>query len=172
MSSLTPWFQKRWSFEAVPTEAWPEILERLRGAPIRLAALVSEIPEDRLVAAPRDGDWTVQEHVGHLGDIESLFDGRLDDFLANEESLREADLTNRLTYEAGHTESDVLVLVEVFRDRRDAFVRRLVDLDAEVWGRTALHPRLKEPMRLLDSAIFQADHDNWHLARMRELSQA
>ena len=38
-------------------------------------------------------------------------------------------------------------------------------------GRTALHPRLQQPMRILDSAIFQADHDDWHLSRIRDLSR-
>jgi len=37
--------------------------------------------------------------------------------------------------------------------------------------RTALHPRLQQPMRVLDMAFFTAEHDDHHLARMTELSR-
>jgi hypothetical protein len=35
--------------------------------------------------------------------------------------------------------------------------------------RTAVHPRLQMPMRLVDWAYFVAEHDDHHLARIREL---
>jgi|GEM_PF-4393916 len=34
---------------------------------------------------------------------------------------------------------------------------------------TALHPRLKTPMRIVDLAYFVAEHDDHHLSRIREL---
>ena len=34
---------------------------------------------------------------------------------------------------------------------------------------TALHPRLKQPMRLMDLFLFVADHDDHHLAKISAL---
>ena len=34
---------------------------------------------------------------------------------------------------------------------------------------SALHPRLKTPMRTIDLFLFVADHDDHHLARITEL---
>ena len=43
---------------------------------------------------------------------------------------------------------------------------RLTDAD---FARTSIHPRLEVSMRLVDLCLFQADHDDYHLARIREL---
>ncbi len=41
--------------------------------------------------------------------------------------------------------------------------------NAETLGKTALHPRLKTPMRLIDSLYFVAEHDDHHLAIISNL---
>jgi hypothetical protein len=33
----------------------------------------------------------------------------------------------------------------------------------------AIHPRLNKPMRLVDMLFFQAEHDDYHLARISDL---
>ncbi|MCK4414213.1 MAG: hypothetical protein KAY32_11760 [Candidatus Eisenbacteria sp.] len=38
-------------------------------------------------------------------------------------------------------------------------------------ARTAIHPRLNQPMRVLDLMIFAAEHDDHHLVRITELLQ-
>ena len=38
-------------------------------------------------------------------------------------------------------------------------------------ARTALHLRLNIPMRLVDMILFQAEHDDYHLARSGELAR-
>jgi hypothetical protein len=35
-----------------------------------------------------------------------------------------------------------------------------------------LHPRLKQPMRLVDHLYFVAEHDDHHLATIREMMEA
>jgi len=37
--------------------------------------------------------------------------------------------------------------------------------------RAALHPRLQQPMRVLDLAFFVAEHDDHHLAHITRLIQ-
>ncbi len=52
---------------------------------------------------------------------------------------------------------------------RAEFVRALEDWDESRLSDTAIHPRLNQPMRLIDMAVFVADHDDHHLARMTEI---
>lgn len=42
-------------------------------------------------------------------------------------------------------------------------------VDSAVITLTALHPRLRVPMNLVDHAFFVAEHDDYHLTRITEL---
>jgi hypothetical protein len=42
-------------------------------------------------------------------------------------------------------------------------------MDETAAARTAHHPRLDRPMRVMDLAVFVAEHDDHHLARITEL---
>ena len=50
-----------------------------------------------------------------------------------------------------------------------ALLVRLETLDEAAFGRTLLHPRLKQPMRLVDHLYFVAEHDDHHLAKIWEM---
>ena len=56
-----------------------------------------------------------------------------------------------------------------FRRDRMALVGRLDALEPDDFARSALHPRLNQPMRLCDMMFFQAEHDDHHLATITEL---
>jgi hypothetical protein len=58
-----------------------------------------------------------------------------------------------------------------FRVARDNLVARLDDTVADDVERTALHPRLKRPMRLIDLCFFVAEHDDHHLAIVSRLAR-
>jgi hypothetical protein len=57
-----------------------------------------------------------------------------------------------------------------FRDARTKTIHRLAQLDDEMFGRIALHPRLHVQMRLVDLLFFTAEHDDYHLTRIAELA--
>ncbi|MFL5734009.1 MAG: hypothetical protein ACJ78Q_12520, partial [Chloroflexia bacterium] len=100
MITSTHWFEKEFDFN-LPVEAFPGVVERLRGTPARLEEMVRSYPPG--ILAMRDGDeWSIQEHIGHLSDLEELHEGRLDDYEAGGSVLKAADLQNRKTYEANH----------------------------------------------------------------------
>ncbi len=111
----------------------------------------------------------MQENAGHLLDLESLVMQRLDEYAASAETLHAADMSNRKTYEAGHNEVPISVILGSFRGQRQNVVERLDGFDGAMFSRTALHPRLGVPMRLVDMIFFQAEHDDYHLARISEL---
>ena len=137
----------------------------MRGTPVRLDELTKRLSRDVLTKRV-DDRWSIQEHVGHLLDLDELHDGRIDDYLSNSKILRPADLKNIKTHEAAHNSNSIKNLLNSFREVRSHFVDRLESLEGEVVSRIALHPRLDQPMRLVDMAFFTADHDDHHLAKL------
>ena len=168
MATELPWFERTFSFD-FPVEIYPDVIERFRGTPARLEERVRGVPRGVLTRREREGTWSVQENVGHLLDLESLWDRRLGDFLAGKPELSAADVTNRATHEAGHNEREIGELLAGFRAHRMRQVAALEGLRMEDFARTALHPRLKQPMRLVDAVTFVCAHDDYHLARIGEL---
>jgi uncharacterized damage-inducible protein DinB len=163
------WTDRTFRFDT-PEALFSVIVERLRGTPARIEDKVKALSPALLTQ--RDGDeWSIQEHIGHLVDLDELHAGRLDDFLNGAEVLRAADMTNRKTWEARHNERPIADLLAAFRREREAFVARLDAWDPDLLALTALHPRLRQPMRVLDMALFTAEHDDHHLARMTELAR-
>lgn len=169
MAAKLPWLQRRWQFDG-PLGVYPDVLERLRGVPARIEDKVAGLPADLLTR--RDGDtWSIQENIGHLLDLEPLMHARLDDYLAGSAVLRAADMSNRRTHDAKHNDRPIGELLRDFRRERESLCRRLDGLTESDFGRTAEHPRLKVPMRMVDWMLFTADHDDYHLARMTELKR-
>jgi len=144
------------------------MIERVRGTPARLEDHVKSIPAE--ILSRRDGErWSIQENAGHLLDIEALFSRRLDEYLAGAETLHAADMSNRKTFEADHNRANIESILSGFRRDRTELVQRFDDLSPETFAKLAHHPRLNMPMRLVDMIFFQAEHDDYHLARMSEL---
>jgi DinB superfamily len=167
MVPRTKWVERRFTFD-LPVGGFACVLERLRGTPARLEDLTRGLAPEILTRREHER-WSMQEHAGHLLDLEELDAGRLDDFEAGLDSLRAADMSNRKTRDAAHNERRVEDLLGEFRRGRLEFVRRLEGYDEEFVRRTALHPRLKVPMRVIDLAYFISEHDDHHLASVSEL---
>ncbi len=168
MPGKLPWFERKFDF-GFPAARYPDIIERLRGTPVRIEEMLGSFPTE-ILTRRAGATWSIQENVGHLLDLEPLWYGRLADILAGTETMREADLTNRATHEADQNAASIDTLMKSFRRERQAFVTRLDQLDPQAFSRSAIHPRLLQPMRLVDLCLFTADHDDYHLARMTELA--
>jgi hypothetical protein len=165
---ITPmrWFDRTFTF-GLPIGAFPPVLERLRGTPARAAELVAGVPPEVLTRRA-GGKWSIQEHIAHLADLGVLDDKRLHDYLASASTLSLADLENRATEQADHNRQPIAVVLARLRTGRAELVRRMDALTKDEAGRTAIHPRLKQPMRLMDWAIFVAEHDDHHLAHVHQ----
>ena len=167
MVERTEWIKRQFSFE-LPLGMYPNVVERVRGTPARLEDVTRGL--SREILTRRDGDkWSIQEHAGHLLDLEGLGMKRLDDFEAGRDPLTAADMTNRKTHEANHNASTIENILAAFRQERMEFVRQLDDYDEAFVRRTAMHPRLQLKIRLIDLVFFIAEHDDHHLARISEL---
>ncbi len=163
----TLWIEKEFSNQT-PNGWLLSVIERLRGTYPRLVALTQGVKEDQLTHKI-DDQWSLQEHVGHLADLEALHDGRIDDYIAKKDTLRPADMSNAQTNAACHNDERLTDLLITFKERRDNLISRLLSLPEDVLDHRALHPRLLIKMRPIDIAVFTAEHDDHHLAIMRTL---
>lgn len=161
------WFERKFTL-GLPPEYLQPLIERLRGTPARLEERLQNVPRERLLYKP-ESSWSIQEHVGHLGDLEELWLGRIDDFRKGVIELRAADLENRKTREAKHNYRKLWELLEEFREWRLDLVTAIEDGEPDLLKCTALHPRLQQPMSIVDHAFFVAEHDDHHLAAISAL---
>lgn len=163
----TEWFKR--TFPIIKDNGTlPSIIERLSGTPARVEEVTNKL-SPALLRYKLNGRWTIKEEIGHLGDMEPLWFGRLEDLIKGEHELRVADLTNQTTHTANHDAAELKALQQRFRIEREKLVKMLMGLDDEYLLNTSLHPRLKTPMRIVDLAYFVAEHDDHHLASIREI---
>lgn len=170
MTERRIWFDREFEL-GLPVDAFPDVLERVRGTPARLEERVGGLSKE-VLTLQIDGGWSIQENVGHIVDLEPLWAGRLEDLIERRQRLSHADLENRRTHEAGHNFRSIEALLGEFRVDRMATVRRLEELSEADLHRVALHPRLEQPMSVVDLFFFVAEHDDHHLARISELLRA
>ena len=163
------WTDRRFNFD-FPAGIYPEMIERVRGTPARLEELLGGLSPETLTAQV-DGRWSMQENAGHLLDLESLVSQRIDEYLAGNAALHAADMSNRKTHDANYNDVPVDTILKAFRTARHDIVSRLESFEAGIFKRSALHPRLNVPMRLVDMLFFQAEHDDYHLARISEIKR-
>ena len=161
------WFDRKFELGLGATAA-PEILERLRRTPERLAEAVRGLPPEALTRKP-EGKWSIQENAGHLLDLEALWEQRLEDYDAGATELYPADLENRKTHEAAHNERAISEILADFAAARGRIVARLERMTPAEFARTALHPRLRQPMSITDLCFFVAEHDDHHLLTIEEV---
>ena len=161
------WFDRKFDF-GVNQNIMPSIIERLEGTPIRLKEKL-RITDSSLYKIKPNGKWSILEHVGHLADLEPLWQGRLDDILSGQKELRPTDLDNKKTTEANHNATPLSELLDRLEALRKMTIAKLRELDDADVFKSALHPRLKTPMRTIDLFTFVAEHDDHHLAKITEI---
>ena len=165
MIQQTPWIERSFQFH-FDTGLFPVIFSRLEGSIFRLHVLLNT--EDEILERKEAG-WSVKEHAGHLLDMEATWWQRLQDFNEGKAELSPADMTNRKTEEARHNERPVEEILQAFSLERQKLLEAVYDFDKTALSRSALHPRLRIPMRVIDSLFFVAEHDDHHIAAISNL---
>jgi uncharacterized damage-inducible protein DinB len=161
---VRPWFERRFDFP-IPIELYPNLYARLRGTPSRLEEIFQAISSS-LRLEKNGREWSIQEHAGHLLDLEPLWIARVADYAADNTRLTPTDLRNQKTFDANHNASTPDQVLSAFRDARLQMLQQVEKLDGISRERSILHPRLQTPMRLMDHLYFVAEHDDHHLAQM------
>jgi len=169
MSSVPVWFQRKFEF-TFRVEQFPSLYVRLRGTPARMEEMLRGVSHETLVRRPGE-KWSAQEQAGHLWDLEALWAARVEDFVNGGADLTAADLSNPKTHEANHNARRIEEIMTHFRAARSQLMAQLDQIQPEIFGRSLVHPRLQQPMRLVDHLYFAAEHDDHHLARIWELTR-
>jgi uncharacterized damage-inducible protein DinB len=163
----TKWFDRKFDF-GFTQNIFPSIIERLRGTPARLEEKLKNVSNDHTIIK-HNGSWSIKENIGHLIDLEPLWVGRLEDILEGKTDLRAADLANTKTTEANHNRRSIEDLLKEFRSVRAATIKKIEVLTEKEIFLSALHPRLKTPMRTMDHFLFVAEHDDHHLVTINDI---
>lgn len=163
------WFDRKFDF-TYQQNIFPSIIERLAGTVLRLEHKLAKISERKHTVKPDNG-WSILEHIGHLSDLEPLWQIRLEEILSGKEFMSSADLQNTKTNEAGHNNKSFQQLITEFSALREQTLKMIESLNEEEIYRSSLHPRLKTPMRTMDLFLFVAEHDDHHLAKITELDR-
>jgi uncharacterized damage-inducible protein DinB len=163
----TPWIERKFEFN-FPAGLFPVIVERIRGTIYRIEKISRDLPDEKL-SLKINNEWSLKEQLGHLYDLEELWYGRLEDFLAGAKTLRAADMTNAKTHFSNHNSKPYEELFLKFVNARMRLIEKVEYFDESKVLLTALHPRLQIPMRLIDSVFFVAEHDDHHITKMHSL---
>ncbi|MGQ0827807.1 MAG: DinB family protein [Bacteroidota bacterium] len=158
------WTSREFDFN-FPSENFLSIIKQLQSTAEKIKTITQGLSKN-ILTQKIDNAWSIQEHIGHLIDLDELHDGRINDFINKLEILRAADMTNQKTYKANHNERILSDLIHEFKNNRDHFISRLKKLDP---NQSAFHPRLQKQMRVVDMAFFVAEHDNHHLMIIKNI---
>src|SRR5689334_24021698 len=131
------WFDRTFDFSGTEN-IMPSLIERLEGTSIRLREKMKKIDPTLYTTKP-EGKWSMLEHIGHLADLEPLWQGRLEDILKGEKELRPTDLANTKTTEAQHNTKSLAELLSAFEQLRQKTLTRLRLLKDEDVFKSALH---------------------------------
>ena len=163
------WFDRKFNFFELGPDDYGEIYMRLKAAPDRLRAAVAGLAEGVLVKKP-EGGWSIKEHAGHLWIMEPIWRVRFHDIEDRKPELSAADLSNRATTEANFNSKRISALLDQFVAERNTTLALLDNMEVLDESRTSMHPRLQQPMRMIDLAYFVAEHDDHHIQRIREIA--
>jgi uncharacterized damage-inducible protein DinB len=162
-----PWAERRFIFGHPP---WmlADFIERLRGTVPRLEALVLDV-NDADAYRQVEGKWSIAQNIGHLSDVEELWQERLDDLKQGKQTYAPAVAARFQELAKRHQASPIKEIIRELKDRRSLLVAELAKASPELQQASAFHERLQVPMRLVDCAQFYSEHDDHHLLRIRRL---
>lgn len=162
-----PWAERKFAFGHPP---WmlADFIERLRGVLPRLDALLVGLDDDRS-HRQLEGKWSIAQNIGHLSDVEELWQERLEDLREGKKTYSPAVPSRFQELAKRHQDRPVLETMKELRSRRSRLIDALAQASPELQRAAAFHERLQVPMRLVDCAQFYAEHDDHHLIRIRRL---
>jgi uncharacterized damage-inducible protein DinB len=166
--TTSKWFERKFDF-SFGTDAYTAIYQRLQQGPQMLVSVLFNKTDDEVLTHQPGGKWSVKEHMGHLSLLEPLWRARLRDIMEKKPVLTPTDLNNTATAEAGFNQYSMSKLLWKFEVERKETLSLLNSMDVTHQYHTSLHPRMQQPMRMIDIMYFTAEHDDHHIGVIREL---
>lgn len=116
-----------------------------------------------------EGRWSIAQNMGHLSDVEELWQERLDDLRKGKKTYTPAVGARFQELAKRHQALPLSEIISELKERRSHLVDALASASPELQRASAFHERLQVPMRLVDCAQFYSEHDDHHLLRIRQL---
>jgi hypothetical protein len=162
---VTPlvWFERQFTF-GLPARMLPFYLLRLEGTIARMHALTHNIPDDILSQRP-EGKWSVKQNIGHLAEVDEVSNQRIDQMKAGIATLLPAVFEPQ-----DYTNWPIHKLLEHFARIRTENIRKYESMAEIDLMKSSLHPRLKVQITPVDLAWFDAEHDDHHLLKVKEIT--
>ena len=144
------------------------LIEALGNAPGILRDLVDSAPAEKLKASPREGVWTIFEHIHHLAMTQIMLGRRVQSFLTDPHPtivpfVPEGDSAPK------NTDKTVDELLQKYDTHRQKQISDIRTASEDVWKKTAVHPEYEiYGFDILVRHILL--HDFFHIYRIEELA--
>jgi len=162
-----PWSQRVFDYGRSLDEL-PVLLERVQGTTARLSNLLARQPMAKLLHR-EEGKWSAMEHLGHLLALQERFEPRVDDFQQRLPKLCVINLQDQDPFIQGQRSRSLGDVLEEFRLKRLRFAYRVETLHHRSLVHAAYHQCQARAMRPMDMLLWIAEHDDHHLAIVRDL---
>jgi N-acetylglutamate synthase-like GNAT family acetyltransferase/uncharacterized damage-inducible protein DinB len=164
---LINWFERKFDFNLSKAD-FEILLDRLDKNAERLRKITVGTPEQILNFKP-SGKWSIKEHIGHLSILESIWQKRFLEIKEQKPEMSSADLNNTATNESLLNQYTLETLIVEFQCKRQKTIQLLKNFKATDFKNSLLHPRLKQPMRIIDLMYFVAEHDDHHIYHLSNI---
>ena len=144
------------------------VLAALERAPAIVIPLVREVPQAVLKRRPKPNKWSAHEHACHLATIHPVMSARLDLMLTDPRPRIVPYFPSAEEEGGALLEVNLEQALERFSSDRQSLMRRLKELSAQDWQRTAEHGEYRH-YSVFIMLRHLAMHDMFHAYRIEEL---
>lgn len=143
-------------------------LKILENTPSTLRHWTKDLPAE-LATQRRNQKWSINENIGHLLTMESLWIARLDDFVLHKPTLRPWNGTNTDTEAGEFNRQRTSKIIDDFEEIREVHKHMLLQLQAKSMDLKSLLEAQNEIITLADHTTMMAAHDQHHLKTIQNL---
>jgi len=147
-----------------------DLVERLNSHAVELRRDVSDLPPAALTFRPGDGEWSIKETCGHLGDAARVLHQRLFMMIKLEEPRLPGYDAWELVRERNPQSAPIADLLAEFAGQRVDTVELLTDLVHWNWARPGRHPTHGR-ISIRQQVELAIEHEEEHLAQVRRLKE-
>ncbi|WP_119071949.1 DinB family protein [Aggregatilinea lenta] len=138
-----------------------EIIEALRSYPGTITPMIEGLSEEQLNQAPVEGAWSVRELFWHFAMAQKVFEGRVEQMLAEDNVTLKSVAVWSIKSEGLSTEQ----ILDLYRESRQKTLDLLESVAPGDWWRAAWHDEFGR-VTLLQQASYFARHERSHLAQL------
>jgi hypothetical protein len=155
----------------VSQDQYMHYLNQLEKTPAKLVQMTAQLNSE-LLTTRRNNKWSINENIGHLLTIESLWIARLDDFVMKKPTLRPWNGTNADTEAGEFNKQRTMKIIEDFMDVRNVHIQMLKNLYSKSEELKSFHEDKQKQISLAEHVEMMEEHDQLHLTTIENCIQA